>query len=153
MKHPRLQRNGNLHLWCLKAQKVYCSLRGCIRKNWNDTEKGFFLLTNYAIVFAALFAVRAHMTLLTLTRVPQLICFPSSPMPAWPLHKDDTLFQSGRPTGLNIYFTLRFYMSFIGSFDSCLGGGTAKKMESSASASHFCCFIGFRWFRSHLIWH
>ncbi|KAF8485352.1 hypothetical protein DFH94DRAFT_720178, partial [Russula ochroleuca] len=21
---------------------------------------------------------------------------------AWPLHKDDTLFQSGRPTGLNI---------------------------------------------------
>ncbi|KAH9963560.1 hypothetical protein BC827DRAFT_1128734, partial [Russula dissimulans] len=23
---------------------------------------------------------------------------------AWPLHKDDTLFQSGRPTGLNIYF-------------------------------------------------
>ncbi|KAI0250398.1 hypothetical protein BJV78DRAFT_1218918 [Lactifluus subvellereus] len=26
---------------------------------------------------------------------------------AWPLHKDDTLFQSGRPTGLNIYFSLR----------------------------------------------
>ena len=25
-------------LWCLKAQKVYCSLRGCIRKNWNGTE-------------------------------------------------------------------------------------------------------------------
>ncbi|KZV72961.1 hypothetical protein PENSPDRAFT_544579, partial [Peniophora sp. CONT] len=24
---------------------------------------------------------------------------------AWPLHKDDTLLQSGRPTGLNIYFT------------------------------------------------
>ena len=24
---------------------------------------------------------------------------------AWPLHKDDTLFQSGRPTGLNIYFS------------------------------------------------
>ncbi|KAF8834794.1 hypothetical protein BDN67DRAFT_959630, partial [Paxillus ammoniavirescens] len=23
---------------------------------------------------------------------------------AWPLHKDDTLFRSGRPTGLNIYF-------------------------------------------------
>ncbi|KAF8505970.1 hypothetical protein F5888DRAFT_1603500, partial [Russula emetica] len=22
----------------------------------------------------------------------------------WPLHKDDMLFQSGRPTGLNIYF-------------------------------------------------
>ncbi|KAI0031526.1 hypothetical protein K488DRAFT_51909, partial [Vararia minispora EC-137] len=22
---------------------------------------------------------------------------------AWPLHKDDTLLQSGRPTGLNIY--------------------------------------------------
>ncbi|KAI0294061.1 hypothetical protein B0F90DRAFT_1641379, partial [Multifurca ochricompacta] len=30
---------------------------------------------------------------------------------AWPLHKDDTLFQSGRPTGLNIYF-------FIGLTDS-----------------------------------
>ncbi|KAN0135339.1 hypothetical protein V8E53_006904, partial [Lactarius tabidus] len=27
---------------------------------------------------------------------------------AWPLHKDDTLFQSGRPTGLNIYF-LSYY--------------------------------------------
>ncbi|KAJ7652261.1 hypothetical protein B0H17DRAFT_958027, partial [Mycena rosella] len=24
---------------------------------------------------------------------------------AWPLHKDDTLFRSGRPTGLNIYAT------------------------------------------------
>ena len=24
---------------------------------------------------------------------------------AWPLHKDDTLSRSGRPTGLNIYFT------------------------------------------------
>ncbi|KIJ15744.1 hypothetical protein PAXINDRAFT_76331, partial [Paxillus involutus ATCC 200175] len=23
---------------------------------------------------------------------------------AWPLHKDDTLFRSGRPMGLNIYF-------------------------------------------------
>ena len=27
---------------------------------------------------------------------------------AWPLHKDDTLFQSGRPTGLNIYFSSIF---------------------------------------------
>lgn len=25
---------------------------------------------------------------------------------AWPLHKDDTLSRSGRPTGLNIYFLL-----------------------------------------------
>ncbi|KAI0294056.1 hypothetical protein B0F90DRAFT_1641330, partial [Multifurca ochricompacta] len=33
---------------------------------------------------------------------------------AWPLHKDDTLFQSGRPTGLNIYF-------FIGLTDSTMG--------------------------------
>ncbi|KAI0331393.1 hypothetical protein GY45DRAFT_1248863 [Cubamyces sp. BRFM 1775] len=24
---------------------------------------------------------------------------------AWPLHKDDTLSRSGRPTGLNIYFS------------------------------------------------
>ncbi|KAJ3718440.1 hypothetical protein C8R42DRAFT_585663 [Lentinula raphanica] len=28
---------------------------------------------------------------------------------AWPLHKDDTLFRSGRPTGLNIYFLLIFW--------------------------------------------
>ncbi|KAI0361233.1 hypothetical protein OH77DRAFT_1391569, partial [Trametes cingulata] len=28
---------------------------------------------------------------------------------AWPLHKDDTLSRSGRPTGLNIYFL--FYSS------------------------------------------
>ena len=27
---------------------------------------------------------------------------------AWPLHKDDTLFQSGRPLGLNIYFCYVF---------------------------------------------
>ena len=27
---------------------------------------------------------------------------------AWPLHKDDTLFQSGRPTGLNIYFIFSY---------------------------------------------
>jgi hypothetical protein len=32
---------------------------------------------------------------------------------AWPLHKDDTLFQSGRSTDLNIYFTLNFYILFI----------------------------------------
>ncbi|KAF9266042.1 hypothetical protein L218DRAFT_859664 [Marasmius fiardii PR-910] len=25
---------------------------------------------------------------------------------AWPLHKDDMLFWSGRPMGLNIYFSL-----------------------------------------------
>ncbi|KAI0260906.1 hypothetical protein BC834DRAFT_830964 [Gloeopeniophorella convolvens] len=33
---------------------------------------------------------------------------------AWPLHKDDTLFQSGRPTGLNIYFP--FYPSHRSSY-------------------------------------
>ncbi|KAI6143921.1 hypothetical protein BKA82DRAFT_948001 [Pisolithus tinctorius] len=27
---------------------------------------------------------------------------------AWPLHKDDTLFRSGRPTGLNIYLFILF---------------------------------------------
>jgi hypothetical protein len=32
---------------------------------------------------------------------------------AWPLHKDDTLSRSGRPTGLNIYFSLSFYFLFI----------------------------------------
>ena len=31
---------------------------------------------------------------------------------AWPLHKDDTLSRSGRPTGLNIYFLLHLkYLS------------------------------------------
>ncbi|KAI0347933.1 hypothetical protein BDW22DRAFT_1320280 [Trametopsis cervina] len=29
---------------------------------------------------------------------------------AWPLHKDDTLSRSGRPTGLNIYALLPFGM-------------------------------------------
>ncbi|KAI0369492.1 hypothetical protein BV20DRAFT_1077792 [Pilatotrama ljubarskyi] len=30
---------------------------------------------------------------------------------AWPLHKDDTLSRSGRPTGLNIYFAVFSYTS------------------------------------------
>ena len=30
---------------------------------------------------------------------------------AWPLHKDDTLSRSGRPTGLNIYFQCRLQLS------------------------------------------
>jgi hypothetical protein len=32
---------------------------------------------------------------------------------AWPLHKDDTLFQSGRPTGLNIYFIFPSQISLL----------------------------------------
>jgi hypothetical protein len=28
---------------------------------------------------------------------------------AWPLHKDDTLSRSGRPTGLNIYFVFHLF--------------------------------------------
>ena len=34
---------------------------------------------------------------------------------AWPLHKDDTLSRSGRPTGLNIYalFAFRFYLFIL----------------------------------------
>ncbi|KAG1797623.1 uncharacterized protein BJ212DRAFT_1289521, partial [Suillus subaureus] len=31
---------------------------------------------------------------------------------AWPLHKDDTLSRSGRPTGLNIYYF--FFQRFVG---------------------------------------
>src|ERR1700709_836286 len=43
---------------------------------------------------------------------------------AWPLHKDDTLSRSGRPTGLNIYFAskvchgatrLKLRLTFFGS--------------------------------------
>ncbi|KIM50908.1 hypothetical protein SCLCIDRAFT_144502, partial [Scleroderma citrinum Foug A] len=29
---------------------------------------------------------------------------------AWPLHKDDTLSRSGRPTGLNIYFVFYIFI-------------------------------------------
>jgi hypothetical protein len=32
---------------------------------------------------------------------------------AWPLHKDDTLFQSGRPTGLNIYFASNLFSNLF----------------------------------------
>ena len=32
---------------------------------------------------------------------------------AWPLHKDDTLSRSGRPTGLNIYCHLNSYTLFL----------------------------------------
>ncbi|KAI5823018.1 hypothetical protein K523DRAFT_255931, partial [Schizophyllum commune Tattone D] len=36
---------------------------------------------------------------------------------AWPLHKDDTLFRSGRPTGLNIYCFVNLWMTFAGIFE------------------------------------
>ncbi|KIM50771.1 hypothetical protein SCLCIDRAFT_759273, partial [Scleroderma citrinum Foug A] len=42
---------------------------------------------------------------------------------AWPLHKDDTLSRSGRPTGLNIYFVFfgSFYLlTLISSSDNTL---------------------------------
>ncbi|TFL00831.1 hypothetical protein BDV98DRAFT_508337, partial [Pterulicium gracile] len=32
---------------------------------------------------------------------------------AWPLHKDDTLARSGRPTGLNIYFFSRSNFAWL----------------------------------------
>ncbi|KAE9397621.1 hypothetical protein BT96DRAFT_859861, partial [Gymnopus androsaceus JB14] len=32
---------------------------------------------------------------------------------AWPLHKDDTLFRSGRSTDLNIYFIFCLYNAYI----------------------------------------
>ncbi|KIP05509.1 hypothetical protein PHLGIDRAFT_74146, partial [Phlebiopsis gigantea 11061_1 CR5-6] len=32
---------------------------------------------------------------------------------AWPLHKDDTLSRSGRPTGLNIYFLCFCYRQVV----------------------------------------
>ncbi|PFH51762.1 hypothetical protein AMATHDRAFT_141925, partial [Amanita thiersii Skay4041] len=37
---------------------------------------------------------------------------------AWPLHKDDTLFRSGRPTGLNIYFPSFSLPSYSGQHHS-----------------------------------
>ena len=60
----------------------------------------------------------------------------------WPLHKDDTLFQSGRPTGLHIYFSLVFlglashslltYM-FTGDFTASISFGLQK----------WCCVFSF----------
>ena len=35
------------------------------------------------------------------------------PNPSIALHKDDTLFQSGRPTGLNIYFVFHTFTFFV----------------------------------------
>ena len=32
---------------------------------------------------------------------------------AWPLHKDDTLSRSGRPTGLNIYFASSLFVFLV----------------------------------------
>ena len=43
---------------------------------------------------------------------------------AWPLHKDDTLFQSGRPTGLNIYFFLSLVRDQVYDVDIILPIGT-----------------------------
>ncbi|KAJ6559906.1 hypothetical protein B0H19DRAFT_945002, partial [Mycena capillaripes] len=43
---------------------------------------------------------------------------------AWPLHKDDTLFRSGRPTGLNIY-TL-----FLQGFPNRLGHWFLRLLDS-----------------------
>ncbi|KAF9258009.1 hypothetical protein L218DRAFT_878143 [Marasmius fiardii PR-910] len=40
---------------------------------------------------------------------------------AWPLHKDDTLFQSGRPMGLNIYFFFDIEAIKCGRGYRCLG--------------------------------
>ena len=37
--HPRLRRNQKLYLGLQEVTINNCSLRGCIRKNWNDTEK------------------------------------------------------------------------------------------------------------------
>ena len=38
---------------------------------------------------------------------------------AWPLHKDDTLFQSGIPTGLNIYF-FHNYSTLLNTMSYCM---------------------------------
>ncbi|KAF8495183.1 hypothetical protein F5888DRAFT_1712835 [Russula emetica] len=65
---------------------------------------------------------QAHITTWYLPHEHPNLSPPSDPYPgynaqaslAWPLHKDDTLFQSGRPTGLNIYFS-SFACHFINS--------------------------------------
>ena len=48
---------------------------------------------------------------------------------AWPLHKDDTLFRSGRPKGLNIYFPIAFYFVLTNKTDIYIG------LESISSPS------------------
>ncbi|EGN96649.1 hypothetical protein SERLA73DRAFT_58448, partial [Serpula lacrymans var. lacrymans S7.3] len=47
---------------------------------------------------------------------------------AWPLHKDDTLFRSGRPTGLNIYFVCKTFK------------GPVWPWCSLSSHHYFCAF-------------
>jgi hypothetical protein len=47
---------------------------------------------------------------------------------AWPLHKDDTLFQSGRPSGLNIYALFSYDCPIT---PPCHGAHTAQRMSSA----------------------
>jgi hypothetical protein len=47
---------------------------------------------------------------------------------AWPLHKDDTLFQSGRPSGLNIYALFPYDCHIT---PLCHGVHTARRMSSA----------------------
>ncbi|KZT00586.1 uncharacterized protein LAESUDRAFT_665794 [Laetiporus sulphureus 93-53] len=56
---------------------------------------------------------------------------------AWPLHKDDTLSRSGRPTGLNIYFLsfsflLRSCLNRLQALPSYLSSGTRKLSTTNA---------------------
>ena len=55
---------------------------------------------------------------------------------AWPLHKDDTLFQSGRPTGLNIYFIPFFH--FI---SAILTGHLSTIFKEEDGAGKFLKFV------------
>ena len=50
---------------------------------------------------------------------------------AWPLHKDDTLSQSGRPTGLNIYFS--FFLTLLFQDDATLFNRPEVQVADHAS--------------------
>ena len=55
---------------------------------------------------------------------------------AWPLHKDDTLSRSGRPTGLNIYLSFSFqFESHVVIGMRCLGAAPGDVGNSSESST------------------
>ncbi|KAI0778535.1 hypothetical protein BD413DRAFT_465187, partial [Trametes elegans] len=48
---------------------------------------------------------------------------------AWPLHKDDTLSRSGRPTGLNIYFAIHAHCGYVSCSGFPVGTTRAARVE------------------------
>jgi hypothetical protein len=94
--HPRLEQIAKSRASPPNIYSYHCPLRGDIRKNWNDTEKGSSARQDFNTEFQSGFLI---------WEFPFLDLNFDSAL-AWPLHKDDTLSRSGRSTDLNIYFIL-----------------------------------------------